>query len=794
MAIFTGAAGTTDWYYIKHTHFGYPDDVVASNWDTSPNVPADYSDISITSNYTVVNGSGTFNSLSLGTGASLTMSGGYGSFSVSSIANGGSINVALSALVLRGSAATLTGGGTITLQANDPQHNGVDFGHDDGANLVLTNMDNTINGGGSISGYRSGSLTLINYGTINATGNSANQYGALNVAASGGVTNHALIEATGSAGLGISSNIDNRDGRILALDGSHATLSGTITGGIVSATGSGYIDANGATFDGSSGGIALSGTVNAPGATLRGAISNAGVIDVGVSQFLYTDGPNTTLSGGGNVHLRANAPQHYPSAIVGSQSAPSTLTNVDNTISGGGSIEDYRNNALTFINHGTISATGDSSNNYGALSIGNTGGLTNDGTLQAVSAGSTLAIATGRTVINNGLMSASNGGSLTVADAVSGTGSVQISGGSTASFSSSFGENVAFLAANAGTLVVSQPYSGTISGLDHGNIIDFSNISYSSSLHVSLSAFNNGDQVSIVDASGNIISTVNLAGSYAAGEINLLRDANGHLELTASSHLYQNNQQLFGVVTSDPHSSGGETYALYEGLLGRAPDAAGLEYWADQFDHGASPATLASGFLGSPEGQMRLGAADNNGFVQQLYHNTLHRDADQGGLDYWTGQLAHGESRTDVADSFVFSPEFTTTVQQMLGNGLFVPDAQASEVARIYYTMLGRAPDAGGLQYWTDQIDHGGSPSSVAQSFLSTPESQSTYGRLNNHDYVDALYVNALGRHADKGGSDFWTGQLDHGTSRADLAVQLSQSPESQSFHFNQVELGWHLT
>ncbi|WP_409564691.1 DUF4214 domain-containing protein, partial [Methylobacterium sp. J-067] len=58
---------------------------------------------------------------------------------------------------------------------------------------------------------------------------------------------------------------------------------------------------------------------------------------------------------------------------------------------------------------------------------------------------------------------------------------------------------------------------------------------------------------------------------------------------------------------------------------------------------------------------------------------------------------------------------------------------------------------------------------------MNSPERQSTYGKLSSSSYVDALYVTALGRHADANGLSSWTEQLDHGLSRADLAVSLSQ-------------------
>ncbi len=258
-------------------------------------------------------------------------------------------------------------------------------------------------------------------------------------------------------------------------------------------------------------------------------------------------------------------------------------------------------------------------------------------------------------------------------------------------------------------------------------------------------------------------------------------------------HALYGAPNAFGTIQYSAASAGGTVYALYDGIFGRAPDTLGLEYYADKIAHGTNPASLAANFLASPEGQARLGAADNTAFIQQLYQNTLHRAADASGLQYHLDELAHGVSRVDVAQNFVFSPEHFVNLQPTLDAGLFVPDAQAAQVARVYYTMLGRAPDAGGLTYYTDQLDHGGTISNITQAFLNSAESQATYGKLSNSAYVDALYVNALGRHAEANGLSYWTDQLDHGVSRADLAMSLSQSAESQNLHLAQIELGWHL-
>ncbi|AWN41718.1 DUF4214 domain-containing protein [Methylobacterium durans] len=290
-------------------------------------------------------------------------------------------------------------------------------------------------------------------------------------------------------------------------------------------------------------------------------------------------------------------------------------------------------------------------------------------------------------------------------------------------------------------------------------------------------------EFTVVDANAARDGTDTLRG------VEVAKFADGSFDLTVAPQA-----SSFGHVATTVSSAGGQVYALYEGLLGRAPDAGGLEYWADRFDHGTSARDLGQLLLSSPEGQTRTGGLSSGDFVNQLYQTTLGRPADGGGLAYWTDQIDnHGAQRIDVANSFVFSAEHVSSLQSAFDAGVFVADKQAADVARLYYTMLSRAPDAGGLQYWANQLDQGGSISDLAKAFLGTPENVSKYGGMQNGDYVDALYVNALGRPADTDGKGYWTDLLNHGTSRADLAVLLSDSAESHSVHLNQIELGWHL-
>jgi len=247
----------------------------------------------------------------------------------------------------------------------------------------------------------------------------------------------------------------------------------------------------------------------------------------------------------------------------------------------------------------------------------------------------------------------------------------------------------------------------------------------------------------------------------------------------------------FGSLIHDATADGGKVFALYNGLLGRAPDVGGLESWTASLKAGAAVRDIASNFLASAEGQARTGALDNAAFVKQLYQTTLHRQFDQGGLDNWLGQLSHGSSRADVATSFALSNEHIASLKTSFDAGIYVPDAAASNVARLYYAVLDRAPDTGGLINWTNYVKSGAPIEAVTQSFLSTPEVQAKTGSLSNSQYVDMTYKNALGRHAEPNGLAAWTAELDHGASRVGVTTAIGLSAEAQQYHLKHIENGW---
>ncbi|MEA1833482.1 DUF4214 domain-containing protein [Methylobacterium durans] len=225
-------------------------------------------------------------------------------------------------------------------------------------------------------------------------------------------------------------------------------------------------------------------------------------------------------------------------------------------------------------------------------------------------------------------------------------------------------------------------------------------------------------------------------------------------------------------------------YALYDGLLGRAPDAGGLQFWLGHVSGLDSLHDIAEKLLKTTEGRGRHDGLDDRGFVNKLYEDNLHRAGDDGGVAYWAGQLSHGASREDVALGFVLSSEHLAQLR-----GAF----EAGDVARLYYGLLNRAPDAGGLHHFRDAIEHGASLHDVAQAFLGSAEYQGRAAGLGNAAYVEDLFEHALGRSADAGGARYWQDQLEHGVSRAAVAAAITDSGEAHHHLAAGVEQAWHI-
>lgn len=114
---------------------------------------------------------------------------------------------------------------------------------------------------------------------------------------------------------------------------------------------------------------------------------------------------------------------------------------------------------------------------------------------------------------------------------------------------------------------------------------------------------------------------------------------------------------------------------------------------------------------------------------------------------------------------------------------------------RMYRAAFDREPDPGGDGFWLFQMDHGLSLAGMAQAFLDSAESVSTYGALTNAQFVNQMYANVLHRLPDAGGLDFFLKGLDSGGyTRALMLVDFSESPENQAAVIGSISNGINYT
>lgn len=100
--------------------------------------------------------------------------------------------------------------------------------------------------------------------------------------------------------------------------------------------------------------------------------------------------------------------------------------------------------------------------------------------------------------------------------------------------------------------------------------------------------------------------------------------------------------------------------------------------------------------------------------------------------------------------------------------------AMRTQVSQLYVSLFGRAPDAEGLGFWASAMADGMSMARVAQEMYNTAPARDYYPTAaTNREIISIFYLNVLGREADAGGLDFWTRELDMAATKGDVFAKL---------------------
>ena len=127
-------------------------------------------------------------------------------------------------------------------------------------------------------------------------------------------------------------------------------------------------------------------------------------------------------------------------------------------------------------------------------------------------------------------------------------------------------------------------------------------------------------------------------------------------------------------------------------------------------------------------------------------------------------------------------------------NGRWDLKEEAAEIARMYYTVLGRGPEFAGAHYWVHDIMEGRNLDLeyLAPGFYTSPEFRQRYGEnTTDVQFVTLLYRNVLGRDpTGDPGLTFWLNSLASGTPRPDIVVGISESEEHQDIRASVIDNG----
>ena len=185
--------------------------------------------------------------------------------------------------------------------------------------------------------------------------------------------------------------------------------------------------------------------------------------------------------------------------------------------------------------------------------------------------------------------------------------------------------------------------------------------------------------------------------------------------------------------------------------------------------------------IDSPEFQALHGPASSLSdpqFVTLLYQGLLGRAPDSAGLDAYTGALSGGLSRGAVAASIAQSAEAKTHLAAGTAN-VWVPDQEGALVTQLFETAFNRAPDLQGLAVDLKALAAGLTPLQLADDIAGSAEFQSDHAGQSPTALVTSFYANGLGRAPDQAGLSRFVAALPSGPGAGAVLLDIATSPEA---------------
>jgi hypothetical protein len=238
--------------------------------------------------------------------------------------------------------------------------------------------------------------------------------------------------------------------------------------------------------------------------------------------------------------------------------------------------------------------------------------------------------------------------------------------------------------------------------------------------------------------------------------------------------------------------------SAYERVLGRTPSADEVAYWQFEFGNSVDPVELSTfSVAAQPE---LAAAAPTNTAVRDMYQQVLGRAPDASGLQYFAERFGTSIDPTELgifqsmaaeevaanaarnaaqqlaAQQAAAAANTTTTTAAgtgatttAAGTGATTTAATGMSIADAYQRVLGRAPSASEIDYWTFQFGSDVDPTELSTFSVAAQRERAAAPTTN--DAIRQMYLSVLGREPDASGLQYFADRFGTEVDASELGI-----------------------
>lgn len=228
--------------------------------------------------------------------------------------------------------------------------------------------------------------------------------------------------------------------------------------------------------------------------------------------------------------------------------------------------------------------------------------------------------------------------------------------------------------------------------------------------------------------------------------------------------------------------------SAYERVLGRTPSADEVAYWQSTFGNSVDPVELSTfSVAAQPE---LAAAAPTNTAVRDMYQQVLGRAPDASGLQYFAERFGTSIDPTELGIFQSMAAEevaanaarnaaqqlaaqqaaaANTTTTTAAGTGATTTAATGMSIADAYQRVLGRAPSASEIAYWTSQFGSDVDPTELSTFSVAAQPERAAAPTTN--DAIRQMYLSVLGREPDASGLQYFADRFGTEVDASELGI-----------------------